>query len=394
MLITVVDGGDGSGADSVSYLVGAFDSRGVRRARLSVLRGDPVMVAGVIDSIPNYLRYTSVAINLRDDRPTPEQIAAVLDDLCRWTHAGLEPRAVCVLQVEHRKWFEHRLVPDLHVLMPRIELVTGLAFNPFPPGWEKPLGLLCDAHNFQHGWARGTDPLRARPSPMDMRNQRKKRRKGGAEEGVDGNLIDLARAKKARDAFEHAVERRADVNRQLFAKRRLNPSGLRELVLAPAALTYEQRLLQMVAAPPSVDLFSFIAVLGTVGTALDASTDPLEHRTASNSHHDRNRTSIEQGLASAFDQPASGRTAHRKDRRLSGGGAGLAEAARRLGEAVQGLHGAFQRERQALGAVIAIAGKLVRSLREAQDRLMASRALRHLAKVQTSSKKRDPWWRK
>jgi hypothetical protein len=394
MLITVIDGGDGSGADSAAYMVGAIDSKGVRRAGLSVLRGDPVMVAGVIDSISNYLRYTSIAINLRDDRPTREQISAVLDDLCRWTHAGLEPRSVCVLQVEHRKWAEDRLVPDLHILIPRLDLATGLAFNPMPPGWETPLGFLCDAHNFQYGWARGTDPKRERPAPLDIHHKRKKRRKGGAEEGIEGNLIDLGRARKARDAFEQAVARRAELNRMLFSKRRLKASGLREFFLVPSALTYEQRLLEMVGASPSSDLFRFITSTANAESAPGASTHAIDQSAVGNNHHDRNRASTEQGVARTLDQPKTGDTTRRKDRRLSGGGAGLAEAARQLGKAVQGLYGAIEREYKACGKAATAAGKLARSLQDAYDRVTSNRALQHLARLQIKPKRGGSWWMK
>lgn len=94
----------------------------------------------------------------KDDDPTPEQINQVLNDFERVMSAGLGDR-VAWTAVQHT---EDDGSKHVHVLVARVDLATGKAFNPAPPGWERSYDPLRDALNFENGWARPDDPARAR----------------------------------------------------------------------------------------------------------------------------------------------------------------------------------------------------------------------------------------
>ena len=92
MHIKFLPHGKGLATAAVDYLVGERDAEGQRRDGVEVLRGNPDMVAAVADSLDFERKYTSVVIAWApDDRPTDEQIEAVLDEFEKTAWAGLEP---------------------------------------------------------------------------------------------------------------------------------------------------------------------------------------------------------------------------------------------------------------------------------------------------------------
>ena len=72
--------------------------------------------------------------------------------------AGLEPDQRNILWVRHYHAGHH----ELHFVIPRVELSSGKAFNPCPPGWQKHFDVFRDLHNHREGWARPDDPARTR----------------------------------------------------------------------------------------------------------------------------------------------------------------------------------------------------------------------------------------
>ena len=73
--------GKGSARAAIDYLVGERDAEGQEREGVEVLRGNPDMVAAVADSLDFERKYRSAVIAWApDDRPTEEQIEAVLDE--------------------------------------------------------------------------------------------------------------------------------------------------------------------------------------------------------------------------------------------------------------------------------------------------------------------------
>lgn len=154
--------GTGSAAKAAAYLLGERDHKGVDRDHVQVLIGDPTQVAAVADSLGTVHRYSSAVIAFHpDDRPTPEQIAGVLADFEALAFAGLPADGYAWTAVQHGR-------PDsgdgvhVHVLIARVELTSGLAYNPAPPSWRTHFDHVRDAWNHEQGWARPDDPTRAR----------------------------------------------------------------------------------------------------------------------------------------------------------------------------------------------------------------------------------------
>ena len=160
MHVKVLPRGKGSAGVAVDYLVGERDAEGLRREGVEVLRGNPDMVAAVADSLEFERKYTSVVIAWApDDRPTDEQIEAVLDEFEKTAWAGLEPDRYAWTAVLHR---ERGGGVHAHILAAQCNLETGRSLNIAPPGWQRTFDPLRDAFNHEHGWSRPDDPARAR----------------------------------------------------------------------------------------------------------------------------------------------------------------------------------------------------------------------------------------
>jgi hypothetical protein len=133
------------------------------REEVRVLVGDPVLVGRVADSVSTVWRYSSgVAAFAPEDRPTPEQIDAVVADLGRVVCAGLGDDVAWSV-VQHGRAGSESV--HLHVLVARTDLATGRSFNPARPGWERDYDPVRDLHNEVNGWGRPDDLSRARVAP-------------------------------------------------------------------------------------------------------------------------------------------------------------------------------------------------------------------------------------
>ena len=160
MLVKFLSHGKGSARAAVEYLVGERDAAGHEREGVEVLRGNPDMVAAVADSLDFERKYTSAVIAWApEDRPTGEQIGAVLDEFEKTAWAGLEPDRYAWTAVLHR---ERGGGVHAHILAAQCDLQTGRSLNIAPPGWHKTYAPLRDAFNHEHGWSRPDDPARAR----------------------------------------------------------------------------------------------------------------------------------------------------------------------------------------------------------------------------------------
>ena len=160
MLVKFLSHGKGSARAAVEYLVGERDAAGQEREGVEVVRGNPDMVAAVADSLDFERRYTSAVIAWApEDRPTGEQIEAVLDEFEKTAWAGLEPDRYAWTAVLHR---ERGGGVHAHILAAQCDLQTGRSLNIAPPGWEQTFAPLRDAFNHEHGWSRPDDPARAR----------------------------------------------------------------------------------------------------------------------------------------------------------------------------------------------------------------------------------------
>ena len=124
--------GAGDARKATGYVLAERDHQGIERADVAVLRGDPEQVATVANSLDFARRYSSGVIAwAKEDAPTPEQIQQTLDEFERVTFAGLGADRVAWTAVQHT---EADGSIHVHVLVARVDLATGKAFNPAPPG--------------------------------------------------------------------------------------------------------------------------------------------------------------------------------------------------------------------------------------------------------------------
>lgn len=150
----------GSGAGAIAYLQGLKDSKGRLRAGVEVLRGNPEQTALLIDSLKTKNKYTSIVIAFtKDDAPTAEEIQDVLEDHERVLFPGLakDQRTHCAVQHTEDDGSIH-----IHIIIPRVELKSGRSLNVAPPGHEYYFAHWRDTWNYEKGWARPDDPMRAR----------------------------------------------------------------------------------------------------------------------------------------------------------------------------------------------------------------------------------------
>ncbi|MDN6337073.1 MAG: relaxase/mobilization nuclease domain-containing protein [Halomonas sp.] len=160
MHIKFLKHGQGSASGAVRYLLGSHDHRGEERAEVSVLRGDPAMVAQVADSSRHQWGYSSGVIAWApSDAPTDAQIHQVIQEWEATAFAGLQPDQYASCAVLHR---DQDGTAHIHTLTARVELSSGKALNIAPPGHERLFDPLRDAWNHAEGWARPDDPDRAR----------------------------------------------------------------------------------------------------------------------------------------------------------------------------------------------------------------------------------------
>lgn len=171
MMIRFFKHGQGDGRSAIDYLlaeeVPAYDSDRklipgeveVRTPLPEILRGDADRTVELIDSIHRKWRYTSGVIAFAlEDRPTNDELDAVMDGFERAACAGLEADQYDCLWVQHR----HKGNIELHFIVPRVELYDGAAFNIAPPRSESYFNAFRDYWNTLKGWASPDDPNRRR----------------------------------------------------------------------------------------------------------------------------------------------------------------------------------------------------------------------------------------
>jgi len=131
----------------------------VRNPPPEILAGDRWQTKTLIDSLDFRWRYTSGVIAFApEDNPSDEDIQGIINDFERVAFAGLDRDRFDILWVKHT----HEGQPELHFVIPRVDLGTGKSFNAAPPGWEKFFDPLRDYWNYKKSWARPDDLARAR----------------------------------------------------------------------------------------------------------------------------------------------------------------------------------------------------------------------------------------
>jgi len=163
--------GTGDPHRAIDYLLATHDYKGRCRPLVRVLRGDPYLVADVANTLPFVHRYTSCVIAwAQEDAPTVQEVDAVLDGFERVAFAGLSPDRISRTVIWHG---DHA-----HIIIARVDLLSGKSFNVAPPTWKGAFYPLRDFWNGLKGWARPQDIQRARflsmPPPRPSPNEAKK----------------------------------------------------------------------------------------------------------------------------------------------------------------------------------------------------------------------------
>lgn len=174
MYIKIFPHGKGTGQAAVNYLT-RMDYPGRTENPPVVLRGEPELTKTLIASQDRQWKFCAGVLSWGpEDHVTPEQEQRLMDDFEQTAFAGLALDQYAILWVRHSHAGHH----ELHFVIPRMELSTGKALNPLPPGWQKDLDPLRDVYNWREGWTRPDDPVRFRvrtPEHADIHVARLKR---------------------------------------------------------------------------------------------------------------------------------------------------------------------------------------------------------------------------
>ena len=193
MLIKVFPRGTGGGYGPVEYAISHNPfGNGERNTCPIIKKGDPQMMMQQIDAVPFKWKYSSGVISFaKEDNPSEEQIARLMEDFEQLALAGLPLSSRSILWVQH----EENGRKELHFILPRQEVHTGKSFNAFPPGWEKKFDVLRDKYNYAYGWARPDDPARARPvqpGHLALRKAESNRKKNPSLQQLKKRLLTIS----------------------------------------------------------------------------------------------------------------------------------------------------------------------------------------------------------
>ena len=165
MHIKFISTGKGSASAAKNYLLQDHDHKGEMRADVQVIRGNPEHVTQLAESLDFKHKYTSGVIAWhKDDAPTDNQIAQVLDDFERVAFAGLDGNQYAYYAVQHE---DADGAKHVHIIAPRVELSTGKSMNIAPPNHQKTYDVLVDKYNVQHSWASPKDISRQKTMTID-----------------------------------------------------------------------------------------------------------------------------------------------------------------------------------------------------------------------------------
>lgn len=160
MHIKFLDHGKGDASFASAYVLDDYDHKGNLRAGVEVLRGDANTFNHACSANPHEWKYTSGVIAWsKDDNPTPDEIREVLDKFEDHAFAGLDKSQYHLFAVLHT---DDDGSKHIHVLVPRMDLVSGKSLNIAPPLHHHHFDPLRDKLNLEKGWSRPDDILLAK----------------------------------------------------------------------------------------------------------------------------------------------------------------------------------------------------------------------------------------
>ncbi len=157
MHIKFLKHGNGSAPKAAAYLLDKLDHHGIVRAGVDVLRGDANTFNAICNASPHQWKYTSGVIAWsKKDAPTQEQIQEVLTEFENHAFVGLDRSQYHFFAVQHT---DDDGSKHIHVLVPRLDLVSGKHLNIAPPKHETYFDSLRDYFNTKYQWSSPDDPL-------------------------------------------------------------------------------------------------------------------------------------------------------------------------------------------------------------------------------------------
>ena len=140
MIVKFLRRGTGSCASTFDYLLG----RKRDRELATVLKGDPTLTQMLAESLEFKHKYTVGVLSFQEANLDDDIKKAVIADFEKALLCGLEADQYNICWVEHRD--KGRL--ELNFVIPRIELGTGLAMNPYFDSVDKKrMTAFCDLTN-------------------------------------------------------------------------------------------------------------------------------------------------------------------------------------------------------------------------------------------------------
>lgn len=280
MIIGFSKYGKGSSGPALDYLTGYLVNGEMRDPKPEVLRGDPKVVADIIDSLSFQCRYTSGVLSFAaEDRVTPEMLEDIMTRFEDAAFAGLPSDRRSIVWIKHAD--KGRV--ELHFVVPRVDLGTRKSLNIAPPtpASRQLLDTLREAINRRYGFRDPSDPECARKvalpahvaklaaqarrhsrcARLDIRQSLAERIQQQAQKGVIQSRADVVNYLK-REGFSisraglnyltvahpntgERVRLKGNLFRENFCPRDLQPSARR---YDPAQLvTLERRLERLVA---------------------------------------------------------------------------------------------------------------------------------------------------
>lgn len=161
MIIGFAKYGKGGSGPALDYLTGYLVNGERRATRPEVLRGDPRVVAEIIDSLPFEVRYSSGVLSFSaEDRVTPAMQEDIMDRFENAVFAGLPSDRRSMVWIKHTD----KGRDELHFVVPRVDLGTGRSLNIAPPtpASRHLLDTLREAINRRYGFRDPSDPECAR----------------------------------------------------------------------------------------------------------------------------------------------------------------------------------------------------------------------------------------
>jgi hypothetical protein len=154
--------GAGGSGPALDYLTGYLTGGEKRAVAPEVVRGDPKVVANVIDALPFKRRYSSGVLSFAvEDYVTPEAQEDIMNRFENTVFAGLPSDRRSIVWIKHRD----KGRTELHFVTPRVDFGTGKSLNIAPPtpASRDLLDTLRTSINRRYGFRDPSDPACAKP---------------------------------------------------------------------------------------------------------------------------------------------------------------------------------------------------------------------------------------